>query len=226
MSKTTGAEINAKNTQQKEQSQAGESVTVENIGNTSVKRSEEQEQSGNLRIQSVTPFQPCSSSISDSSTTVNSNGAAACFLPVVLCIHQLQLLLSFQCLTSVQCGTNPFTSNSHHWIPIWTLPRPHWLSLLLHILQSCLQISYICQQLKLTLHSRLCQVVTKYSFWHLNDIVLQGPKLKSDLFTVSLVLIRFCCGPVALRCSIKERCTCKLSWNLKINLIVASYGIT
>lgn len=125
MSKTTGAEINAKNTQQKEQSQGGESATVENIVNNSVKRSEEQEQNGNLRIQSATPFQPCSSSISDSSTTVNSNGAAACFLPVVLCIHQLQLLPSFQCLTSLQCGTNPFTSSSHHWIPVWTLPRPH-----------------------------------------------------------------------------------------------------
>lgn len=57
--------------QQKEQSQGGESATVQNIVNTSVKRSEEQaeqEQNGNLRIQSATSFQPCSSS-----TTFNSS---------------------------------------------------------------------------------------------------------------------------------------------------------
>lgn len=121
MSKTTGAEINAT----KGTIPGRWAATVENIVNNSVKRSEEQEQNGNLRIQSATPFQPCSSSISDSSTTVNSNGAAACFLPVVLCIHQLHLLLSFQCLTSLWCGTNPLTSSDHHWIPVWTLPKPH-----------------------------------------------------------------------------------------------------
>lgn len=58
----------------KEPSQGGESATVENIVNTSVKRSEEQEQNGNLRIQSATPSQPCSSL-----TTVNSSGAAALY---------------------------------------------------------------------------------------------------------------------------------------------------
>ena len=64
--------LTPKKPQRKEQSQGGESATVQNIVNTSVKRSEEQEQNGNLRIQSATPFQPCSSS-----TTFNSSGAAA-----------------------------------------------------------------------------------------------------------------------------------------------------
>lgn len=65
--------LTPKKSQQKEQSQGGESATVQNmIVNTSVKRSEEQEQYGNLRIQSATSFQPCSSS-----TTFNSSGAAA-----------------------------------------------------------------------------------------------------------------------------------------------------
>ena len=64
--------LTPKEPQQNEQSQGGESATVENIVNTSVKRSEEQEQNGNWRIQSATPFQPFSSS-----TTVNSSGAAA-----------------------------------------------------------------------------------------------------------------------------------------------------
>ena len=63
--------LTPKEPQRNEQFQGGESATVENIVNTSVKRSEEQEQNGNLRIQSSTPFQPCSSS-----TTVNSSGAA------------------------------------------------------------------------------------------------------------------------------------------------------
>ena len=64
--------LTPKKPQRKEQSQGGESATVQNIVNTSVKRSEEQEQNGNLRIQSATSFQPCSSS-----TTFNSSGAAA-----------------------------------------------------------------------------------------------------------------------------------------------------
>ena len=64
--------LTPKKPQRKEQSQGGESATVQNIVNTSVKRSEEQEQNGNLRIQSATSFQSCSSS-----TTFNSSGAAA-----------------------------------------------------------------------------------------------------------------------------------------------------
>ena len=74
--------------------------------NTSVKRSEEQEQNGNLRIQSATSFQLCSSS-----TTFNSSGAAA-FYPSSSFVYSSTPVTSQ--FSSLQCGTNPFTCSSNH----------------------------------------------------------------------------------------------------------------
>ena len=80
--------------QRKEPFQGGESATVQDNVNASVKRSEEQEQNSDPRIQ-LTPFQQCTSSVSDlnTSTSVNFSGAAL-FYPSSSFVHSSTPIVS------------------------------------------------------------------------------------------------------------------------------------
>ena len=81
--------------QRKEPFQGGESARVQDSVNASVKRSEEQEQNSDPRIQLTTPFQQCTSSVADlnTSTSVNFSGAAG-FYPSSSFVHSSTPIVS------------------------------------------------------------------------------------------------------------------------------------
>lgn len=96
-------------------------------------------------------------------------------LSLALFIHRLRLFSRHRSLTSPQCWTSPFTFSSHPWMHRLTRPRPCCFTPPPYVLRLCLQINYLHQQFKLTLHSNLYQMIAIYRFWTLLLVSHQWP---------------------------------------------------
>ena len=121
-------------------------------------------QNANLRVQSNIPLQPCTSSVSSSFLSTSTALKRVAALSSLTSFVYSRTPIVSQSLTSPQCWTNPFTFSGHPWMRRLTQPRPYHFSPPLYVLRLCLQISHLYQQLKLTLHSNLYQIVAKYRF--------------------------------------------------------------